>query len=207
VVDGNWVTAQRTAGLSAVAAKHLARPDSASFAFIGCGVQARSHLDAFCDIFPLREVRAFGRGTANRDALCRAAEARGLTAVASETARDAIDSADLVVTSVTLLPRVEPFLDARWLKVGSFATMTDLATPWLPEGMAAFERIVIDDLEQEAKMDKPLVAPALVAGDLFGLVCGDFPGRKSAEERTAFVFRGLALGDLALAGLAYRRSR
>jgi hypothetical protein len=99
------------------------------------------------------------------------------------------------------LPKVEPFLDARWLKAGSFATMTDLATPWLPEGMAAFERIVIDDLEQEAKMDKPLVAPALVAGDLAGLVCGNLPGRKSAKERTAFVFRGLALGDMALAGL------
>ena len=191
VVDGNWVTTRHTAGLTAIAAKRLARPDSASIAFIGCGVQARSHLDAFCDMFPLREVRAFGRGTANRDALCQAAEVRGLTAVASETARDATDGADLVVTSVTLLPKVEPFLDA----------------PWLTEGMAAFERIVIDDLEQEAKMDKPLVAPALVAGDLFGLVCDDFPGRKSAKERTAFVFRGLALGDLALAGLAYRRSR
>ena len=206
VMDGNWVTARRTAGLSAVAAKRLARPDSASIGFIGCGVEARSHLDAFCDLFPIREIRAFGRGTANRDALCRAAEARGLTAVASQSARDAIGSADLVVTSVTLLPNLEPFLDARWLKAGAFATMTDLSLPWLPESMSVFERIVIDDLEQEAKMSKPMVAPALVAGDLSGLVCGDMPGRKSAQERTAFVFRGLAIGDLALAGLAYRRA-
>ena len=207
VVDGNWVTARRTAGLSAVAAKRLARPDSASVAFIGCGVQARSHLDAFCDLFPLREIRAFGRGAANRDALCRAAEARGLTAAASETARDAISDADIVVTSITLLPNLDPFLDARWLKAGAFATITDLATPWLPESMAAFERIVIDDLEQEAKMSKSMVAPALVAGDLSGLVCGDLPGRSSAQERTAFVFRGLAIGDLALAGFAYRRAK
>ena len=64
VIDGNWVTARRTAGLSAVAAKRLARPDSASIAFIDCGVQARNHLDAFCDIFPLREVRAFPNPTA-----------------------------------------------------------------------------------------------------------------------------------------------
>jgi ornithine cyclodeaminase/alanine dehydrogenase-like protein (mu-crystallin family) len=207
VIDGNWVTARRTAGLSAVAAKRLARPDSASIAFIGCGVQARSHLDLFCDLFPLREIRAFGRGAANRDALCRAAEARGLAAVAGETARDAISHADLVVTSVTLLPNLEPFLDARWLKPGAFATMTDLGTPWFPEGMPAFARIVIDDLEQEAKMSKPLVAPALVAGDLSGLVCGDLPGRESDQELTAFIFRGLALGDLALAGLAYRRAK
>jgi len=206
VMDGNWVTARRTAGLSAVAAKRLARPDSASIGFIGCGVEARSHLDAFCDLFPIREIRAFGRGTANRDALCRVAEARGLTAVASQSARDAIGSADLVVTSVTLLPNLEPFLDARWLKAGAFATMTDLSLPWLPESMSVFERIVIDDLEQEAKMSKPMVAQALVAGDLSGLVCGDMPGRKSAQERAAFVFRGLAIGDLALAGLAYRRA-
>jgi ornithine cyclodeaminase/alanine dehydrogenase len=85
--------------------------------------------------------------------------------------------------------------------------MTDIAMPWLPEGMAAFERIVIDDLEQEAKMTTPMVAPALVAGDLSGLVCGDVSGRKSAQESTAFVFRGLALGDLALAGLAYQRAK
>lgn len=207
VMDGNWVTAKRTAGLSAVAAKRLARPESACVGFIGCGLQARSHLDAFCDLFPLREIRAFGRGAANRDALCRAAEARGLKSIACETARAAIGEADIVVTSITLLPNPEPFLDARWLKAGAFATITDLAAPWLPESMAAFERIVIDDLEQEAKMSKPMVAPSLVAGDLSGLVCGDLPGRASAEERSAFVFRGLAIGDLALSGLAYQRAK
>src|SRR5262249_4908145 len=142
VVDGNWVTAVRTAGLSALAARHLARADSASIGFIGCGVQARSHLDAFCDLFPVRAIRAFGRGTANRDALCRAAEARGLTASASATAREAITDVDLVVTSVPLLPAPEPFLDARWLKPGAFAAIIDLALPWFPESMASFERIV-----------------------------------------------------------------
>ena len=207
IVDGNWVTAWRTAGLSAVAAKRMARPDSAVIGFIGCGVQAQSHLDVFRDLFPLREIRAFGRGAANRDALCRTAEARGLKAVASKTAREAIDDADIVVTSVTLLPLPEPFLDARWLKAGSFVTMTDMAAPWFAEGMGALQRIVIDDLEQEGKMSKPMVAPALVAGDLFGLVGGEVAGRKNAEERTAFVFRGLAVGDLALAALAYRRAK
>src|SRR6476620_7283464 len=70
LVDGNWVTAKRTARLSAVAATRLARDDASSAAFIGCGVQARSHREAFADLFPLREIRAFGRGGANRDALC-----------------------------------------------------------------------------------------------------------------------------------------
>jgi ornithine cyclodeaminase/alanine dehydrogenase-like protein (mu-crystallin family) len=207
VMDGNWITAVRTAGLSAVAAKRLARPDASIAAFIGCGVQAHSHLQAFSELFPLKEIRAFGRGTANRDALCQAAGKLGLSAVASGTAREAVRDANLVITSVTFSSQLVPFLDARWLQPGTFATVTDLAAPWVPDGMSAFNRIVIDDLEQEAQMPKPLVDPALVAGDLTGLVNGDIGGRRSDDERTAFVFRGLGLGDLALAALAYQRAR
>lgn len=206
VLDGNWVTAVRTAGLSAVAAKRLARPDASVAAFIGCGVQAYSHLQALATLFPLTEIRAFGRGTTSRDTFCRSVEKMGLTAVASETAREAMHDADLIVTSVTLSPQLVPYLDARWLKPGVFVTMTDLAAPWLQESMAAFDRIIVDDLEQEASMDKPLIDPALVRGDLTGLVTGDAAGRCMADERTAFVFRGLALGDLAVAGLAYQRA-
>jgi ornithine cyclodeaminase/alanine dehydrogenase len=51
-----------------------------------------------------------------------------------------------------------------------------------------------------------LVEPALITGDLTGLVNGDIPGRRSDDEKTAFVFRGLALGDLAVAALAYQRA-
>jgi ornithine cyclodeaminase/alanine dehydrogenase-like protein (mu-crystallin family) len=206
VMDGNWVTAVRTAGLSAVAAKRLARPDASVAGFIGCGVQAQSHLRAFSALFPLKEIRAFGRGTANRDALCQAARRLGLSAVASGTAREAVREADLVITTVTFSPQLMPFVDARWLSPGTFATVTDLAAPWVADGMSAFNRIVIDDLEQEAQMPKPLVDPALVAGDLTGLVNGDITGRRSDDEKTAFVFRGLALGDLAVAALAYQRA-
>jgi hypothetical protein len=44
VIDGNWITAVRTAGLSAVAAQRFANPQASAIAFIGCGVQAQSHL-------------------------------------------------------------------------------------------------------------------------------------------------------------------
>jgi hypothetical protein len=56
--------------------------------------------------------------------------------------------------------------------------MTDLALSWLPETMSSFERIVIDDLEQEGKMSQPMVNLNLVAGDLTGLICGDVAGRR-----------------------------
>jgi ornithine cyclodeaminase/alanine dehydrogenase len=207
LIDGNWVTEKRTAGLSAVAARRMARAESSVVAFIGCGVQARGHLEAMAELFPLQEIRAFGRGAANRDALCALARARGLRAIASDTAKSAVEGADLVVTSVHLVPEPVPFLDARWLKPGSFVAMTDLALPWLPESMPSFDRIVIDDFEQEAKMTKPMVRTELIAGDLTGLVCGDIAGRLKPKERTSFVFRGMAVGDLAVAALAYMRAQ
>jgi len=74
---------------------------------------------------------------------------RGLRAVPCETPKAAVDGADIVVTTVTLVPEPTPFLDAHWLKAGSFTTMTDLALPWMPETMRRFDRIVIDDLDQE----------------------------------------------------------
>jgi ornithine cyclodeaminase/alanine dehydrogenase-like protein (mu-crystallin family) len=53
LIDGKWVTAVRTAGLSLLAAKYLARENSRSVALLGCGVQARAHLSALADAYPL----------------------------------------------------------------------------------------------------------------------------------------------------------
>ncbi|UCD68943.1 MAG: ornithine cyclodeaminase family protein [Betaproteobacteria bacterium] len=206
IVDGNWVTAVRTAGLSAVAARHLAREDSAVIGFIGCGVQAHSHLAAFSELYPIREIRAFGRGTANRDKLCTSAEARGLTAIASRSGQEAIEDADIVVTSVTLSRETRPFLDAGGLKPGAFAAITDFAAPWHREGMRAVDRIVVDDVAQENASGAPMVEPDLIKGDLRMLVNGKTAGRSGPEETTAFVFRGLAIGDLALASLAWQKA-
>jgi len=207
IVDGNWVTAVRTAGASAVAALRLARTDSATIAFIGCGVQAHSHLQAFSDLFPLKQIRAYGRGSANRDKLCSTAKGMGFDAVASNSAKEAIEDADIVITSVTLSHQIDPFLDARWLKPDVFVSSTDLAIPWVDESMSAFDKIIIDDLEQESAMPNPLVEPSLVSGDLPGLINGNISGRSTETERTAFVFRAIALGDLALAGLAYQKAK
>jgi ornithine cyclodeaminase/alanine dehydrogenase-like protein (mu-crystallin family) len=205
-LGANWVTAVRTAGLSAVVARRLADPRSRSVAFIGSGTQARSHLEAFAELFPLREVRVFGRGRANSEALCAAARAKGLAARMATNPQDALEGSDLVVSSVTLNYDLEPFLDARWLKPGAFAAITDLGQPWQPASLPAFATIVIDDLEQEAAMPKPLAPPALVAGDLVGLVSGRIAAAFDPSRRAAFLFRGIALGDFAVATLAYARA-
>jgi ornithine cyclodeaminase/alanine dehydrogenase-like protein (mu-crystallin family) len=205
-MDAGWITAVRTAALSAVAAKRLACKDSSVAAFVGCGVQAQSHLQAFAALYPLQEVRVFGRGRRNIDALCQSADALGLSAVVCDTADEAIADADLITTSVTFSATMEPFLNASSLKPGCFAAITDLAAPWIKDSFAALDRIVIDDLDQEASMTNKLADPALINGDLSSLVLGEAAGRGDVAERTAFIFRGHAIGDLALSALAYQRA-
>lgn len=207
ILDGNWITAVRTAGLSAVAAKYMARKDSTVAAFIGSGVQAKSHLRAFADMFPLDKVRVFGRGQANIDSLCELAESMSLKPTRCATGEDAIKGADLIVSSVTYSAGLIPFLDANCLKPGSFSAITDIGAPWDKEQFSAINRIVIDDLKQEASLPNKLAPSEYVTGDLSGLVLGKFSGRESDSERTAFIFRGHALGDLALSALAFQRSQ
>ena len=207
ILDGNWITAVRTAGLSAVAAKYMARPDSSVIAFIGCGVQAKSHLDAFADLFPLEQVRVFGRGQANINSLCEAAEHKQLQAVRCDSGEEAISKADLIVTSITYSAGLDPFLDANCLQAGAFAAITDLGVPWDKASFSALNQVIIDDLGQEAALPNKLAPPESVSGDLSGLVLGKFSGRDTVDDRNAFLFRGHALGDLALAALALQRSR
>ena len=206
VMGANWVTAVRTAGLSAVVAKRLANPQSSSVAFIGCGVQAHSHLDAFAGLFPLADVRVYGRGQANIDKLCAAARTKGLAARACSGPREAVEGADLVVTSVPAAGELEPFLDANWLKPGAFAAVTDLARPWLPDSLSAFGTLVVDSLEQETTSPHKMVPPKLISGDLGTLVTGELAAVFTPCRRSAFVFRGIAVGDIAVAGLAWRRA-
>ena len=205
ILDGNWITAVRTAGLSAVAAKHMANPNASIAAFVGCGVQARSHLQTFTDMFPLDGIRVFGRGQANIDSLGKLAGDLGVSSRICASGEDAIKNADLIITSITATGQSDPFLDANVLSPGCFAAITDLGVPWHKSSFHAFDQLAIDDTAQEATLPNKLAAPEHVTGDLSELVLGKFKGRNHVDDRTAFVFRGHALGDLALAALAFQR--
>jgi len=207
IMDANWITAVRTACLSAVAAKHMARKSSSIAAFIGCGVQAKSHLKAFSDMFALEEIRVFGRGKATIDSLCQYADSLNIGSTVCSSGNEAMSDADLIVTSVTYSAKLTPFLDANYLKPGSFCAVTDQSAPWLKDSFSAFDQICIDDLAQEAALPNKLVAPEFVTGDLSGLVLGKFTGRKDDTDRCAFIFRGHALGDLALTALAWQKAK
>jgi ornithine cyclodeaminase/alanine dehydrogenase-like protein (mu-crystallin family) len=205
VLEANWITAVRTAALSAVAARRLADPCAETVAFVGAGVQAHAHLVAFSELFPLKSICVFGRGRSNVEKLCNHAREVGLDAKASTDAKDALQKADLVVTSVTLDYSIEPFLDARWLKANAFAAITDACIPWVPDSMAAFKTLIVDDRRQELESEKPMLPYQSITGDLTELVSNEVTSKQFGQP-AAFAFRGISLGDYAAATLALRRA-
>jgi len=202
VLEANWLTGIRTAALSAVAARRLANPQARVLTLIGAGVQGSSHLAAFAAEYPLTEVRVLGRGQANIDRLIAEARALGLEASQAADAEAALIGADIVVSSVTLNYDTKAFLDASLMKPGAFAAVTDLMIPWF--SAEPFATIVVDDLEQETAAERPMVPAGRIATDLAGLVASG--PRFDPAKRSAFAFRGIALGDYAATALALSRA-
>ncbi len=199
----NWVTAVRTAGLSAVAAKRLADPAATTLGLVGAGVQAISHLRTFSELFPLQSVLVAGRSTSSINKVAGVAKELKLScrqALPEECLRES----DIVVSCVSLDNSIQPFLDARWLKQHAFAAIIDQGVPWIKAGHSAFARIYVDNVAQEKVMGKPLVNPELVTGELADLVVGDVAHHP--DEKSAFIYRGIAVGDLAVSALAYKRA-
>lgn len=205
VMDARWVTAVRTAAITAVAARRLARPDSGSIGFIACGLQARAHLDALRPHFPIGLVRAYSRRLSTAEAFAKEVRADGLDAEAVEDPRSALAEMDIVVTTTPVVPRTEPFLDAAWLSHGSFTSMVDLGLSWISESLSGLDRVVTDDQAQAGTEGLAYKEP--YDGEVADLVVGRLAARQSYDERTALVFAGLGLADVAVASAVYERAR
>ena len=204
VMDARWITRVRTAAITAVAARRLARPESASIGFIACGVQARAHLAALAPHFPLTRLRAYGRRRESAEKFAAEARGQGLEAVAVDDPRAAVEDMDMVITSTPVAPRTAPFLDAAWLASGSFAALVDLGVSWHAETLPALDRVVTDDIAQSGSEN--VAYPEPYDGEVADLVSGRLAGRESADQRTALVFAGLGLADVALGGALYERA-
>lgn len=205
IMDARWITGVRTAAISAVAARRLARPDSASIGFIACGLQARCHLAALRPHFPIAKVRAFSRRLATAEAFAAEVAALGLEAEAVDDPRAALEDVNIVITSTPVVPRTEPFLDAAWLAPGSFTSMVDLGLSWISDSLIGLDRVVTDDISQAGS--EKLAYPKPYDGEVADLVAGNVSGRSSAKERTALVFAGLGLADVAVGAAVYERAR
>lgn len=210
VMDCTWITAWRTGAATALAARHLARPDSASVGILGCGVQGRTNLEALAAVFPVRRVRAYDRDPASQARYAREMSERlGVDVEGAADARAAVAGADLVVTAGPILKTPHATIGPGWLEPGAFASAVDYDSYWSGPALAALDRLATDDLAQfrAVRASGYFRDTPEPYADLGELVTGRKPGRASPAERTMAMNLGLALDDMAVAPELLRRAR
>jgi alanine dehydrogenase len=213
VMDGEVVTAMRTAACSALSARLLARDDAAVLAILGTGVQARAHAEAVRRVRPIREVRVAGRDPAKVEAL-----AGELGAVAAGSFEEAVSGAD-IVCACTHSP--EPVVRGAWLRPGAHVT----SVGFNPEGRevdadALARALVVVESRAAALAPYPAGSNDLlwaIRDGAFGsdhihaeigeLVSGTRPGRTSADQNTIYKSVGVAAQDAAAAALVLEAAR
>ncbi len=210
IMDATWITAIRTGAATAVAARYLARRDSRSVAVIACGVQGRSNLEALSHVLPLERVKAYDIAPAAAQAFANEMGAKlrlEIEVVASP--RDAMVTADVVVTSGPILRRPSPVIEAGWLEPGGFACALDFDSYWRGSALREADKLATDDtaqLEHYRGLGYFGETPRPFA-DLGEIVAGRAPGREDESERVICLNLGLASEDVVTGTLVYARAR
>jgi ornithine cyclodeaminase len=220
ILDASAITEVRTAAVSAVATRLLAREDARVLAIIGAGVQARAHIDALPRVRSFDSVRVFAPTEAHARAVVERATAtgaaRGAAVTVSATAREAVRGADVVVTATSSR---EPVLEREWLDAGTHVNAIGASTPPFQEldtdtvAACALFCDSRDSLRHEAaefqlaEREGKIVGDDHVRAELGEVLAGLLPGRQDDEEITVFRSLGLAVEDLAAADLAVSAAR
>lgn len=215
VMDGRYITEIRTAAVSAIASRALARPNASTVAILGTGVQARAHIEAMRTLESVTSIRVWGRDFDKADALAKREPEGGASVRAVATIGDACRGADIVCT---VTASDVPVIGAGYIARGTHINAVGACTPRareLPAELVGSSRIVCDSREGAlaeagdiilAIRDGTLPAQPEIAL-LCDVVAGKTAGRTSAEEITLFESLGVAIEDLACAALVYERFR
>jgi ornithine cyclodeaminase len=210
VLDGAALTAMRTAAVSGLATRFLAREDSTRLVLYGAGVQARSHLDAMRAVRPIEEVVVVSRGRERAESLAAFAAAAGLRASVGEPGAER--DADVVCTCTT---SSTPVVAGASLPSGVHVTAVGAYTTSMREVDAEAvrrSRVVVETRDAAAAEAGDLalaiadgvVDPDVVAADLAQVVRGARV-RTSDEDLTLFKSVGVAFEDLIVARAAVDR--
>ena len=214
-MDGTLCSNMRVGAMGGIAAKHFARPDSRSIAFIGAGEQAKMHLIAMKTVFPgLEECRVSAKYDHEEQQFIdeMATLFRDMRFSAAHTnAQRAIEGADILVTATSAQA---PLLKAAWIKPGTFYSHIG---GWEDEYDVAkqCDKIVCDDWETVKHRTQTLsrmykdgqLSDKDIYADLVEVVSGAKEGRETPEERAYFNAVGLAYVDVAIAYAMYQRAK
>ena len=206
IADASTITAIRTAAVSGLATRLLAREDAQELALLGAGVLAMTHLDAVKCVRDIRRVRVWTRsGERARDFAARADEAVRNRSRRRGSARAAVEGADVVCT---ITASRTPVLEGAWLSPGahvnavgaSISTARELDT-----AAVVRSRLFVDRRESTLAEAGDFLVPrgegavtdAHILGELGDLLAGSVKGRVSRDEVTLFKSLGLAVEDVA----------
>jgi len=213
-IDGRMLTLRRTAAASALAAKFLARPDSARLLMVGTGALAPQLVLAHASVRPIREVVVWGRYADKAQRLADVLHGRRMTARATADLEGAVGGADII--SCATMTR-EPLVRGEWLRPGQHLDLVGGFTPEMREtDDVAIERarVYVDTRAGALKEAGDIVQPirngvlqeAQIAGELADLAQGRAPGRSYYNQITLFKSCGTALEDLAAAVMVFERT-
>jgi ornithine cyclodeaminase/alanine dehydrogenase-like protein (mu-crystallin family) len=210
VMDCRWITAVRTAAVSAITAKHCAKEGTESLGVVGCGVQGRMTLVAFKKVIPeLDEVSVYD---INPEAMNRyKADYEKELGVNISIARDveeAVDDRDMILTATQRLP--EPIVRDEWFKPGCLGFGLEASRAWYGDAILGADKFITDSWDQTVHFHEqgafPDGLPKLYA-ELGEVVAGLKPGRDSPDERILAINIGLALEDVIVADYIYRMAK
>ena len=208
VLDATEITGIRTAAVSAVATRHLARADARDLAILGSGTQAETHLEAILLVRPVQRVRVWSHIQENAQRFARRASGRhGLEVEPINTAREAVEGADIICTVTAAR---EPILRGAWITPGAHINAVGAclaATRELDTEAVAAARLFVDRRESALNESGDLLIPRSegrlgddhIRGELGEVVSGAVTGRSADDEVTLFESLGLAIEDLAAA--------
>lgn len=197
VMDGRLITEMRTAAVSAAATKILARKNSKRLAFLGSGVQARSHFEALRLVRNFQEVRVWSQTKSNADTFAKEIGGR------STTAEEAVQGADVVVTVTS---SKTPVLKGAWLKSGCHVNAVGACRPdWreLDDDAMRNNAVFVDSREAATKESGDVI---LSGAKIYAELGEAFAGKIDIDpdETTIFKSLGMAVEDIAAALLVHR---
>ncbi len=210
ILEGGLISNYRTAAVTTVAARYLARTGFVSLACIGSGPIGQMQVSMLLGHFPqLRHVFLFDldRAAATRHAAALESSAPHVTVTLTQSAEAAVQSAEVVVTA-TVAQR--PYLPFEWIQRGTFVSNVSIMDVE-PDVFLKVEKLVVDDWDQcnrEKKVIHQLVEAGLfrrqqLHAELGEVVTGQRPGRESADEIILLNPMGMAIEDIACARSVY----
>ena len=205
LLNASAVTAIRTAAVSGVATRLLAREDAQELALLGSGVQARSHLEAMLLVRPFTRVRVWSRRPERaRQFVATSPPRDGITIDAVEAA---VRGAHVIVTATSAR---EPIIEHSWVQRGAHINAVGSSIPTTREietATMAAAALFVDRRESTVNesgdylfaLRDGAIGPSHIRAELGELLIGAATGRSSADEITLFKSLGLAVEDLAAA--------